>query len=57
MNSITPQLSIFVVGYPMTLLLGLAMLTYLISTLPHFSELIFEQMFEHISAMLWFFVN
>lgn len=57
LNRITPQLSIFVVGYPMTLLLGLAMLTYLISTLPHFSELIFEQMFKHISAMSWFFVN
>ncbi|WP_267374314.1 hypothetical protein [Gilliamella sp. B3172] len=41
----------------MTLLLGLAMLTDLISTLPHFLALIFGQMFEHISAMLWFFVN
>lgn len=52
LNRMTPQLSIFVVGYPVTLLLGLTMLTYLISTLPVFAESIFEQMFEHISTML-----
>lgn len=54
LNRITPQLSIFVVGYPLTLLLGLIMLSYLISMLPVFTEFIFEQIFNHISAILWF---
>ena len=54
LNRITPQLSIFVVGYPLTLLLGLIMLSYLISMLPTFTEFIFEQMFNHISVILWF---
>ena len=54
LNRITPQLSIFVVGYPLTLLLGLIMLSYLISMLPTFTEVIFEQMFNHISVILWF---
>lgn len=57
LNRITPQLSIFVVGYPLTLLLGLIMLTYLISTLPTFAEFIFEQMFAKTSAMLWYLVD
>lgn len=57
LNRITPQLSIFVVGYPLTLLLGLTMLTYLIPTLPIFSEFIFEQMFTKISSMLWYLVD
>lgn len=54
LNRITPQLSIFVVGYPLTLLLGLIMLSYLISILPAFTEFIFEQMFTHVSTILWF---
>ena len=54
LNRITPQLSIFVVGYPLTLLLGLIMLSYLISMLPTFTEFVFEQMFNHISVILWF---
>ncbi|MFQ1016814.1 flagellar biosynthetic protein FliR [Gilliamella sp. BG7] len=54
LNRMTPQLSIFVVGYPATLFLGLIMLTYLITTLPAFTEFIFEQMFERISSILWY---
>lgn len=57
LNRITPQLSIFVVGYPLTLLLGLTMLTYLISTLPTFTEYVFEQIVTRISAMLWYLVD
>ncbi|WP_294613758.1 flagellar biosynthetic protein FliR [uncultured Gilliamella sp.] len=57
LNRITPQLSIFVVGYPLTLLLGLTMLTYLISSLPTFDEYIFEQMFAKISSILWYLVD
>ncbi|OCG10322.1 flagellar biosynthetic protein FliR [Gilliamella sp. wkB178] len=57
LNRITPQLSIFVVGYPLTLLLGLTMLTYLIATLPTFAEFIFEQMFARIASMLWYLVD
>lgn len=52
LNRMTPQLSIFVIGYPLTLLLGLIMLTYLMSMLPAFAEFVFEQIFEHISTML-----
>ncbi|OCG46116.1 flagellar biosynthetic protein FliR [Gilliamella sp. Fer1-1] len=55
LNRITPQLSIFVVGYPATLLLGLLMLTYLISALPTFATFVFEQMFEQISTLLRYF--
>ncbi|OCG50024.1 flagellar biosynthetic protein FliR [Gilliamella sp. Choc5-1] len=54
LNRMTPQLSIFVVGYPATLLLGLCMLTYLMTTLPAFVEFVFEQMFERISNVLWY---
>ncbi|OCG17100.1 flagellar biosynthetic protein FliR [Gilliamella sp. App6-5] len=54
LNRMTPQLSIFVVGYPVTLLLGLLMLTYLITTLPAFSEFIFEQIFDRIANILWY---
>ncbi|MWN31962.1 MULTISPECIES: flagellar biosynthetic protein FliR [unclassified Gilliamella] len=54
LNRMTPQLSIFVVGYPATLLLGLCMLTYLMTTLPAFVEFVFEQMFEKISNVLWY---
>ncbi|MWN06671.1 flagellar biosynthetic protein FliR [Gilliamella sp. Pas-s95] len=54
LNRMTPQLSIFVVGYPATLLLGLFMLTYLMTTLPAFAEFVFEQMFERISSVLWY---
>ncbi|OCG21321.1 MULTISPECIES: flagellar biosynthetic protein FliR [unclassified Gilliamella] len=57
LNRMTPQLSIFVVGYPVTLLLGLLMLTYLITTLPTFSEFIFEQIFERIANMLWYLTH
>lgn len=57
LNRITPQLSIFVVGYPLTLLLGLIMLAYLMSMLPAFAEFIFEQIFERISMMLGAFLR
>ena len=52
LNRITPQLSIFVVGYPLTLFCGLIMLSYLISSLPSFIEFILEQIFSSISQIL-----
>ncbi|PXY88514.1 flagellar biosynthetic protein FliR [Gilliamella apis] len=52
LNRITPQLSIFVVGYPLTLLCGLMMLSYLFSTLPSFVEFILEQIFSTTSQIL-----
>ncbi|MCX8583689.1 MULTISPECIES: flagellar biosynthetic protein FliR [unclassified Gilliamella] len=52
LNRFTPQLSIFVVGYPLTLLCGLTMLSYLFSALPLFVESILEQIFSTISRIL-----
>jgi flagellar biosynthesis protein FliR len=52
LNRMTPQLSIFVVGYPLTLLCGLTMLTYLFSALPSFIESILTQTFSAISQIL-----
>ena len=52
LNRITPQLSIFVVGFPLTLLCGLMMLTYLFSVLPSFVELILEEIFSSMSRIL-----
>lgn len=57
LNRITPQLSIFVVGYPVTLLLGLIMLSFLMATLPNFVEFLIRQSFAHISSMLGYFVS
>jgi flagellar biosynthesis protein FliR len=52
LNRMTPQLSIFVVGYPLTLLCGLTMLTYLFSALPSFVESILAQTFSAMSKIL-----
>ncbi|MCT6875647.1 flagellar biosynthetic protein FliR [Frischella perrara] len=52
LNRMTPQLSIFVVGYPATLLLGLIILSYLMPTLIPFSQYIFNQFFTKIGLMV-----
>lgn len=55
LNRMTPQLSIFVVGFPTTLLLGLVMLVYLMPNFVPYCEYIFKQFFETISSMIMYF--
>lgn len=52
LNRITPQLSIFVVGYPATLLVGLIILSQLMPTLIPYSQYLFNQFFGKIVTVL-----
>lgn len=56
LNRMTPQLSIFVIGFPLTLTVGISMLGLFISLLPHFTERLLHQAFEHLSLILRLFV-
>lgn len=52
LNRMTPQLSIFVVGYPATLLLGLVILSYLMPTIVPFSQYLFNLFFNKLVVIL-----
>lgn len=52
LNRLTPQLSIFVIGFPITLLLGLFTLSLFMPTLIPYSEYIFSLFFERLLVML-----
>ncbi|EOY8495122.1 TPA: flagellar type III secretion system protein FliR [Providencia stuartii] len=51
LNRMTPQLSVFVVGFPLILTIGISMLGLIISILPRYSERLIHQAFEQLSLM------
>lgn len=55
LNRMTPQLSVFVVGFPLTLTIGISMLGLIISILPRYTERLIHQAFEQLSLIfnLW----
>lgn len=57
LNRLTPQLSIFVVGFPITLLLGLTTLSLLIPIIMPYSEYIFMTFFERLTEILQAFAT
>ncbi|EMI5489862.1 flagellar type III secretion system protein FliR [Providencia stuartii] len=57
LNRMTPQLSVFVVGFPLTLTIGISMLGLIISILPRYSERLIHQAFEQLSLMFGLFVG
>ncbi|EKT58567.1 flagellar biosynthetic protein FliR [Providencia sneebia] len=56
LNRMTPQLSTFAIGFPLTLTIGISMLGLLISILPHFTGRLLHQAFEQLSLILSLFV-
>lgn len=52
LNRLTPQLSVFVIGFPVTLLAGLASFTLLMSMLAPFAEHLFTQVLHNLSLVL-----
>lgn len=52
LNRLTPQLSIFVVGFPLTLLLGLTTISLLIPIVIPYSEYIFMTFFARLAEIL-----
>lgn len=51
LNRMTPQLSVFVVGFPLTLTVGISMLGLIISVLPSYTERVINQAFEQLSLI------
>ncbi|MEQ5121897.1 flagellar biosynthetic protein FliR [Morganella morganii] len=51
LNRMTPQLSVFVVGFPLTLTVGISMMGLIISVLPGFTERVIHQAFEQLSLI------
>ena len=51
LNRMTPQLSVFVVGFPLTLTVGISMLGLIISVLPGYTERVINQAFEQLSLI------
>lgn len=52
LNRVTPQLSIFVVGFPLTLLLGIILLVFLIPILVPYSEFLFSLFLDNLTLVL-----
>lgn len=52
LNRLTPQLSIFVVGFPLTLSVGMVALFLLAETLPPFFENLMLRSFEHFAELV-----
>ncbi|CNI13805.1 MULTISPECIES: flagellar biosynthetic protein FliR [Yersinia] len=52
LNRLTPQLSIFVVGFPLTLSVGMAAMSMIMYTLAPFFENMMKEIFEHVSQMI-----
>lgn len=57
LNRMTPQLSVFVVGFPLTLTVGISMLGLIISVLPGFTERVIHQAFEQLSLIFNLFAS
>ncbi|HEN3278331.1 TPA: flagellar type III secretion system protein FliR [Yersinia enterocolitica] len=52
LNRLTPQLSIFVVGFPLTLTVGMMSMSMLMYTLAPFFENMMEDIFEYLAQMI-----
>lgn len=52
LNRMTPQLSVFVVGFPLSLFMGIYMLGNLLPYVNRFFESLFGEFFLHLQAML-----
>lgn len=55
LNRLTPQLSIFVVGFPVTLIVGILSLSIIMNKFAPFVERLIAQSFEYMSTMLLYF--
>lgn len=55
LNRLTPQLSIFVVGFPLTLTVGMTALTIEMYTLAPFFENLMTNIFDHLSNIILMF--
>lgn len=52
LNRLTPQLSIFVVGFPLTLTVGMVAMSLLIYTLAPFAEYLISDVFERLTRIM-----
>lgn len=52
LNRLTPQLSIFVVGFPLTLSIGMIAMSMIMYTLAPFFENMMEDIFEHLTKII-----
>ncbi|WJV60929.1 flagellar biosynthetic protein FliR [Pectobacteriaceae bacterium CE70] len=52
LNRITPQLSVFVIGFPVTLTVGILTIGLLMPLIPPFAEHLFSEMFDLIAALV-----
>ncbi len=52
LNRLTPQLSIFVVGFPLTLTIGMVAMSLLMYTLAPFAEYLIQDVFERLSLIM-----
>lgn len=52
LNRMTPQLSIFVVGFPLTLTIGMLTLGMLIPMLAPFTEHMLQTLFDRLAVIL-----
>ncbi|ELI7923562.1 flagellar biosynthetic protein FliR [Yersinia enterocolitica] len=52
LNRLTPQLSIFVVGFPLTLSIGMMAMSLIMYTLAPFFENMMEDIFNHLSQII-----
>ncbi|MBD1227278.1 flagellar biosynthetic protein FliR [Xenorhabdus griffiniae] len=52
LNRMTPQLSVFVVGFPLTLTVGIFTLSLLFPTLVPFTERLFGEMFDQLAIII-----
>ncbi|WP_340617495.1 flagellar biosynthetic protein FliR [Xenorhabdus entomophaga] len=52
LNRMTPQLSVFVVGFPLTLTVGIFTLSLLFPTLVPFTERLFGEMFDRLAVII-----
>ncbi|MFB0771019.1 flagellar biosynthetic protein FliR [Proteus cibi] len=52
LNRMTPQLSVFVVGFPLTLTIGMLALSMIMPALPVFTERVFSDTFNRITLIL-----
>ncbi|QCT22605.1 flagellar type III secretion system protein FliR [Jejubacter calystegiae] len=52
LNRLTPQLSIFVVGFPLTLTVGMVAMSLLIYTLAPFAEYLISDVFERLTQIM-----
>ena len=52
LNRMTPQLSIFVIGFPITLTVGIIIIGLLLPLFAPYAEHVFSEMFDLIATMI-----